>query len=117
MHDLDSSPVTDANGGAPMAEQAEAGGRVVDSLINYETVKYFGNERHEVSRRHDSCRGPVRAGGRRRVSLHENEGTPPEHFVPYTTQAAEVNAEESCRIAKHWSCETAGSGHHHQCNK
>lgn len=28
--------------------QAEAGGRVVDSLINYETVKFFGNEKHEV---------------------------------------------------------------------
>ncbi len=28
--------------------QNEAGGRVVDSLINYETVKYFGNEEHEV---------------------------------------------------------------------
>ena len=30
-------------------EQA-GGGVMVDSLINYETVKYFGNERHEVQR-------------------------------------------------------------------
>lgn len=35
----------------PNHSQAEAGGRVVDSLINYETVKYFGNEQHEVGAR------------------------------------------------------------------
>lgn len=34
--------------------EAEAGGRVVDSLINYETVKYFGNEQHEAQR-YDTC--------------------------------------------------------------
>ncbi len=33
---------------APLLLQSEAGARVVDSLINYEAVKYFGNERHEV---------------------------------------------------------------------
>ena len=28
--------------------ESEASSRAVDSLINYETVKYFNNERHEV---------------------------------------------------------------------
>lgn len=28
----------------------EANGKAIDSLLNYETVKYFGNERHEVDR-------------------------------------------------------------------
>jgi ATP-binding cassette subfamily B (MDR/TAP) protein 7 len=30
--------------------ESEASSRAVDSLINYETVKYFNNERHEVER-------------------------------------------------------------------
>ena len=34
--------------------EAEAGARAVDSLINYETVKYFNNEVHE-QRRYDAC--------------------------------------------------------------
>ncbi|WP_207485065.1 ABCB family ABC transporter ATP-binding protein/permease [Arenibaculum pallidiluteum] len=33
-----------------VAEGAEAHGRAVDSLLNYETVKYFGNESHVVER-------------------------------------------------------------------
>jgi ABC-type transport system involved in Fe-S cluster assembly fused permease/ATPase subunit len=28
----------------------DAGGKAIDSLLNFETVKYFGNERHEASR-------------------------------------------------------------------
>lgn len=32
----------------------EASTRSIDSLINYETVKYFGNEGHE-QRRYDEC--------------------------------------------------------------
>lgn len=32
------------------AAQSEASGRVVDSLINFEAVKYFSNEKHEVGR-------------------------------------------------------------------
>ena len=28
----------------------EAGSKAVDSLINYETVKYFNNEQHEIDR-------------------------------------------------------------------
>lgn len=35
-------------------EESAASGRVVDSLINYETVKLFSNEGHEVSR-YDQC--------------------------------------------------------------
>lgn len=30
--------------------ESEAGARAVDSLINYETVKFFGNEKHEQER-------------------------------------------------------------------
>lgn len=33
---------------------SEAGARETDSLINYETVKYFGNEEHE-RQRYDEC--------------------------------------------------------------
>jgi ATP-binding cassette subfamily B protein len=36
------------------AEGAEAHGRAIDSLLNYETVKYFGNE-HHVARRYDAA--------------------------------------------------------------
>ncbi|XP_047520946.1 iron-sulfur clusters transporter ABCB7, mitochondrial isoform X1 [Pieris napi] len=34
----------------------EAGNKAVDSLINYETVKYFGNERHELDKYDTSLR-------------------------------------------------------------
>jgi ABC transporter ATM len=34
--------------------ESQASSRAVDSLINYETVKYFGNEAHE-ERRYDEC--------------------------------------------------------------
>lgn len=32
------------------AASAEASSRSIDSLLNYETVKYFGNEEHEAQR-------------------------------------------------------------------
>ncbi|HEY0179742.1 MAG TPA: ABC transporter ATP-binding protein/permease [Dokdonella sp.] len=35
---------------AANAADTEANSRAVDSLLNYETVKYFGNERHEFDR-------------------------------------------------------------------
>jgi ATP-binding cassette subfamily B protein len=41
-----------------VAEGAVAHGKAVDSLLNYETVKYFGNERH-VSERYDSSLAEV----------------------------------------------------------
>jgi ABC-type transport system involved in Fe-S cluster assembly fused permease/ATPase subunit len=34
--------------------EAQANNRAIDSLINYETVKYCGNEEHEV-KRYDEC--------------------------------------------------------------
>lgn len=34
--------------------EAQANNRAIDSLINYETVKYCGNEAHEVAR-YDEC--------------------------------------------------------------
>ena len=37
-----------------MAEGAVAHGKAVDSLLNYETVKYFGNERH-IADRYDAA--------------------------------------------------------------
>lgn len=36
------------------AADSEASARATDSLINYETVKYYGNEAHEL-RRYDEC--------------------------------------------------------------
>ena len=38
----------------PQAE-SEASSRVVDSLINYETVQYFGNVGHEVGVVESDC--------------------------------------------------------------
>lgn len=37
-------------------QEAAASGKVVDSLINYETVKLFGNEKHEAERYDESLR-------------------------------------------------------------
>lgn len=36
--------------------ESRAGSRAIDSLLNYETVKYFGNERFEASRYDESLR-------------------------------------------------------------
>jgi ABC-type transport system involved in Fe-S cluster assembly fused permease/ATPase subunit len=36
--------------GAMNRAEAEAAGRAVDSLLNYETVKYFNAEKHEARR-------------------------------------------------------------------
>ena len=41
-----------------MAEGRAAHGKAVDSLLNYETVKYFGNERH-VAGRYDASLAEV----------------------------------------------------------
>ncbi|KAJ1417659.1 hypothetical protein B484DRAFT_413731 [Ochromonadaceae sp. CCMP2298] len=38
-------------------EETNASGKAIDSLINYETVKLFGNERHEADRYDESLRG------------------------------------------------------------
>lgn len=40
--------------------EAQANNRAVDSLINYETVKYCGNEEHEVAR-YDECMAKYQA--------------------------------------------------------
>ena len=37
--------------------ESEAGSRAIDSLINYETVKYFNNEEHEQRRWGGRTRG------------------------------------------------------------
>lgn len=39
----------------------EASGKVSDSLLNYETVKYFNNEEHEVKRYDESLVGYQKA--------------------------------------------------------
>ena len=41
---------------------SEANTKALDSLLNYETVKYFGNEAHETARFDDAQR-PLREGG------------------------------------------------------
>jgi len=47
----------------------DAGSKVIDSLINYETVKYFGNEEHEA-RRFDAALGKYESAAvRSRTSL------------------------------------------------
>eukprot|EP00557_Chaetoceros_sp_GSL56_P011521 CAMPEP_0176486768 /NCGR_PEP_ID=MMETSP0200_2-20121128/5749_1 /TAXON_ID=947934 /ORGANISM="Chaetoceros sp., Strain GSL56" /LENGTH=701 /DNA_ID=CAMNT_0017883501 /DNA_START=184 /DNA_END=2289 /DNA_ORIENTATION=+ len=47
----------------------EASGKVVDSLLNYETVKYFNNERHEVNRYTESLAGYQKAALQAQTSL------------------------------------------------
>jgi ABC-type transport system involved in Fe-S cluster assembly fused permease/ATPase subunit len=47
----------------------EANTKAVDSLLNYETVKYFGNEAHEASRFDDAMRAYETAAVRSTVSL------------------------------------------------
>jgi ATP-binding cassette subfamily B protein len=48
----------------------EASTRALDSLLNYETVKYFGNEEHEARRFDDSQARYERAAVRVQVSLN-----------------------------------------------
>ncbi|CAM9877989.1 unnamed protein product [Phaeothamnion confervicola] len=47
----------------------EAGAKVNDSLVNYETVKYFNNEAHESSRYDESMAGYQRAALKTQTSL------------------------------------------------
>ena len=48
----------------------EAQNKAVDSLLNYETVKYFGNEQHEASRYDSALARYERAAVRSQVSLN-----------------------------------------------
>jgi len=48
----------------------EAQTRAIDSLLNYETVKYFGNERHEADRFDGALARYERAAVRSQVSLN-----------------------------------------------
>ena len=48
---------------------ARANSRAIDSLLNYETVKYFGNERWEAQRYDDSMAAWEKATARNRLSL------------------------------------------------
>jgi ABC-type transport system involved in Fe-S cluster assembly fused permease/ATPase subunit len=50
-------------------EEMNASGKVVDSLINYETVKLFGNEEHEAERYDKSLRGYQKASIKTQSSL------------------------------------------------
>ena len=47
----------------------QAHGRAVDSLLNYETVKYFGNEQHESDRFSGAMKRYEDAAVRSRTSL------------------------------------------------
>ena len=49
---------------------SEAQSRAVDSLLNYETVKYFGNEAHEAKRFDDAWAKYERAAVRSQVTLN-----------------------------------------------
>ncbi len=48
---------------------SEANTKAIDSLINYETVKYFGNEAHEAMRYDKALAGYERAAVRGQISL------------------------------------------------
>jgi ATP-binding cassette subfamily B protein len=48
---------------------SKASARAVDALLNYETVKYFGNETYEAQRYDDSLASWERAAGQNRLSL------------------------------------------------
>ncbi|CAN0548280.1 unnamed protein product, partial [Ectocarpus sp. 8 AP-2014] len=43
--------------------------KVTDSLVNYETVKYFNNEAHEASRYDESLKGFQEASVKTQTSL------------------------------------------------
>ncbi|KAJ0404848.1 hypothetical protein P43SY_007930 [Pythium insidiosum] len=47
----------------------EAAGKVIDSLMNYETVKYFNNENHEANRYDESLKGYQKAALKTQTSL------------------------------------------------
>jgi ATP-binding cassette subfamily B protein len=49
---------------------SEAQGRAVDSLLNYETVKYFGNEAHEARRFDEALARYERAAVKSQVTLN-----------------------------------------------
>ncbi|TLU72768.1 ABCB family ABC transporter ATP-binding protein/permease [Lichenicoccus roseus] len=49
---------------------SEASGKALDSLLNYETVKYFGNEGHEARRYDEAQARYERAAVRTQVSLN-----------------------------------------------
>jgi len=48
---------------------SEANSKAIDSLLNYETVKYFGNEEHEAARFDGALRRYERAAVKSQVSL------------------------------------------------
>jgi len=48
---------------------SEANTKAIDSLLNYETVKYFGNERHEARRYESALQRYERAAVRSKVTL------------------------------------------------
>jgi len=49
--------------------EQQANTRAIDSLLNFETVKYFGNERHEITRYDASLAGYEEAAVRSQLSL------------------------------------------------
>jgi ATP-binding cassette subfamily B protein len=50
-------------------EDSRANTRAIDSLLNYETVKYFGNEEHEAHRYDSAMRGYEHASVKSQTSL------------------------------------------------
>ena len=50
-------------------EDSRANTRAIDSLLNYETVKYFGNEEHEARRYDSAMHGYEKASTRSQTSL------------------------------------------------
>ncbi|CAN0446039.1 unnamed protein product, partial [Laminaria digitata] len=54
---------------AMISLENEASAKVSDSLVNYETVKYFNNEAHEASRYDESLKGFQHASNKTQTSL------------------------------------------------
>ena len=50
-------------------EEGQASNKSIDSLLNFETVKYFGNEAHEARRLDEALQGYERAAVMNQVSL------------------------------------------------
>ena len=73
---------------AANAADTEANAHAVDSLLNYETVKYFGNERHEFARYDGSLRQVRGSDGQEPEDARRAQHRPGEHRRGRTHPAA-----------------------------
>lgn len=67
--------------------ESDANSRAVDSLINYEPVKYFGNEAHELAR-YDECLAKYQVSG---TACTAEPNSCRGYFCLYLTELAGTN--------------------------